>query len=231
MRTRWQLALVCAALPLLAAAQDDEPSYIVPPDAPPPASIFTTHQNPNTSTLPWKKTEPPAAAPPPAAPSTYKPNDTVPFGHASSSVSQPIPAGPRMMQAVPVPGVDAIEVTTPAAPQPETPQVNPAAENPAVPTGATSPIFPDRPVLPPRKIIVRVLNKVTGRAETLEGKAGRGDPVRRARYPDGDVRGLDPRIAARLRRAARYPRARAGPDEGRRQAAVPRLDVCEQPRR
>jgi hypothetical protein len=156
-------AALLAAIPTFALAQQDVPeSHIVPPDA--QSGVYTTHKE--QPLLPWKK----QPAPPISSPALNP--GPIPFGHAAPEVSQPVPNGPRTMQAAPVPDVGSVEVMEPAAPAAAVPEVNPAAENPAVPTEETSPIFSTTDVPRPLKIVVRALNKVTGRSEKFELRPG-----------------------------------------------------------
>ena len=97
---------------------------------------------------------------------------TVPFGRSSSQPSAaPSPASPAA-QAVPVQGVDAIEVTEPAAPSVVPLEADPVTEDPAEPTEETAPIFSTTFALKPRHIVFRALNKVTGRASVVEVAPG-----------------------------------------------------------
>ena len=64
-------------------------------------------------------------------------------------------------------------VSEPAPPTPVAPEADPAKEDPALPTEFSSPIFDaatDNGA--PRKIILRVLNKVTAQAAQIEAKPG-----------------------------------------------------------
>ena len=116
---------------------------------------------------------PPAQSSPQEKPAWLK---TVPFGKSSSSVSQPVPNGPHAAQAVPVQGVDAIEMREPAAPSNTPLEADPATEDPATPTEETAPIFSEENAKRPQHIVFRALNKVTGRASLIE--AAPEEPVR-----------------------------------------------------
>ncbi len=189
------VALASVMVTAVASAQSDDQGGIAPlpsdtsmtritPDGPSDAdSIFTTHK---PGTLPWKANAPtgPSAAPQPvqAIPSASPFNttpavgnssgampDKVPFGHAS--LPPVIPAGPHATTSAPVADVDAVEVSEPAPATPVVPEADPAKEDPANPTELTSPIFDaSSDNGGPRKIVLRVLNKVTGQSERLDAK-------------------------------------------------------------
>ncbi len=175
------LAMMVALIPCALSAQDavDDPVSIVAPDA--QKGVYTTQKS-----LPWEKAgalpspallkldEQGAQKPVPAKPEAAKPKwlATVPFGKASSDVSQPLPTGPRAATAVPVQDVDAIEVTEPAAASTAPLEADPASENPQTPTEETSPIFSTDNASVPHKVVFSVLNKVTGRSERIEAKPG-----------------------------------------------------------
>ena len=151
------------------------------------SAVMSTHTQPSqpavpaATALPWKNTEPApapqapatliapvpnAAAPMPAAPiATYQ--GKIPFGHAEAPAPI-IPSGPHETVAVPVVNVDSLEPPEASPPTPIAPQADPAKEDPAQPTELTSPIFgdTDNPNLP-RKIILRLLNKVTAQSVLL----------------------------------------------------------------
>ena len=179
------LAMMIALAPHVPMAQEEsaDPVSIVPPDS--QKGVYTTH----TKRLPWEEgkglpppallkldsegdTKPGAKPAPAAANGKQKWLTTVPFGKASSDVSQPVPTGPRAATAVPVQDVDAIEVTEPAAASTAPLEADPASENPEVPTEETSPMFTSQRIAAPSKVKFRALNKVTGRGELLEAKPG-----------------------------------------------------------
>ncbi len=96
----------------------------------------------------------------------------VPFGHAEPPPPV-IPSGPHATVAVPVVDVDAVESGEAAPPTPVAPQADPAKEDPAEPTDLTSPIFtPESGTNWPRKLVLRVLNKVTGQSAIITLKPG-----------------------------------------------------------
>lgn len=179
-----------ALLPLFAAsvafAQQEAPAPTT--IAPPPTfgkqpGFYTTHDAPaNAPTaLPWMKQQQESLQSPqspspfaaPAAPAAAGKPDYMPFQRAAPNVSQPVPEGPQMMRSVPVENIDGIEVTEPAAPADTTLEANPVAEDPATPSEINSPIFSaDVDSKTPRTIVLRVLNKVTARAEQLTTSPG-----------------------------------------------------------
>jgi len=74
---------------------------------------------------------------------------------------------------VPVENIDGIEVTEPAAPAPAVLEADPVKEDPAAPTELTAPMFDAKAdTKTPRTITLRVLNKVTARAEELKAQPG-----------------------------------------------------------
>lgn len=172
-------AVILTAAPYVVTAQDaapNTPTSIVPFGSQ-PRGIYSTHPQPQDSTapLPWQKA--PAPSPTTSVPGSYQPRlpppGQIPFGREAPNVSQPLPTGPRTTEAMPVQDVDSVEVSTPAPAEAPTDVANPAAENPAVPKEETSPIFAaDSKFLPPKKVIVRALNKVTGQSSLLEIKPG-----------------------------------------------------------
>lgn len=145
------------------------------------ASIMTTHKDAPSAeqqpqdkpheSLPWSKPEAPAPAKPATSSAPAKFQGAVPFGHVE--IPKPVMTGPRAVSAVPVEGVDAIESSEPAPPTPIAPEANPAQENPEQPTELTSPMFKEEPEpRSPRKIVLRVLNKVTAQSQLLKFKPG-----------------------------------------------------------
>ena len=92
----------------------------------------------------------------------------IPFGKPSSDTSTFAPKGTTASQAVPVQGVDTIEVTEPAAASTAPLEADPAKEDPAEPTEETAPIFSATQGLKPQHVVFRALNKVTGRASVVE---------------------------------------------------------------
>jgi hypothetical protein len=166
--------------PLPFQAGDDASGRITPPVR--DESILTTKrpaQGEPAAALPWQKAEPAAqpvpfgrgessgpAAQPDAA---YQPK--IPFGRAEPS-GPVIPSGPHATEAVPVVGVDAVEASEPAPPTPVEPEADPVQQDPAEPTELTSPIFePEQGARAPRKIVIRVLNKVTAQAKLISFNA------------------------------------------------------------
>lgn len=159
------LAAFVAAVPLLANAQEtDDTKAALPWERAGPSTL------PSPALLKLDEPPPNQIKPPPKGKPSWL--TTVPFGKPSSTVSQPLPKGPQMLQAVPVQGVDAIEVTEPAVPSTAPLEADPAKENPEIPTEETSPIFSGKNVPTPRKIILRALNKVTGQSELIEARPG-----------------------------------------------------------
>lgn len=137
-------------------------------------SILSTRHAPGDAVaapLPWQKAEPaaPAVAPSPFAPP--KPNAAlptkVPFGRAEPS-GPVIPSAPHISAAVPVVNVDAIEASEAAPPTPVAPEADPVQQDPAEPTELTSPIFePEGAAIAPRRVVLRVLNKVTAQSQVI----------------------------------------------------------------
>jgi hypothetical protein len=124
------------------------------PDAPAPMKM--------PSPAPFGKSSqvPAAEQPATAKASSYLP-DKVPFGRATP-VGPEIPSAPHNTVATPVVDVDSVEVSEPAPPTPVAPEADPATQSPEEPTALTSPIFDSvSDSGAPRKIVVRVLNKVT----------------------------------------------------------------------
>jgi len=168
-----------APLPFQAPATDAQ--RITPPTR--DDTILSTKRNAQPETpvrLPWQKAEPadaPAVAAAPFAPATdttAKPNAVyqpkIPFGHAEPS-GPVVPSGPHSTEAVPVVGVDAVEASEAAPPTPVEPEADPVQQDPAEPTELTSPIFEaEENALTPRKIVIRVLNKVTAQAQLISFK-------------------------------------------------------------
>ena len=172
-----------APLPLQPPANDA--ARITPPTR--DESILSTKrgvQNEQGATLPWQKAEPSRDEAPRIAPTPFgrgessgqaaKPDAAyqpkIPFGRAEPS-GPVIPSGPHSTEAVPVVGVDAVEASEAAPPTPVEPEADPVQQDPAEPTELTSPIFePDHGPLTPRKIIIRVLNKVTAQAKLISFK-------------------------------------------------------------
>lgn len=113
--------------------------------------------------LPWQAPAPVQVAPPggQAQPAP------IPFGKPTASQYQPIPEGPHTATAVPVENIDAIEASEPAPATPATDVADPANENPAEPTELTAPIFATEKFAPVRSVHLRVVNKVTGRAQDV----------------------------------------------------------------
>ena len=177
--------------PLPEAATDSQQRIVPENPNPVDAAIMSTHTHAATdaaapSALPWKKPDTasnaaPAPAPlptavaKPATPTTtpfgtYQPK--VPFGHAEPT-GPVVPSAPHISTAVPVGSVDAVESSEAAPPTPVAAQADPAKEDPADPTELTSPIFePENGANWPRKLVLRVLNKVTGQSQLVALKPG-----------------------------------------------------------
>lgn len=97
----------------------------------------------------------------------------MPFKKGSSLPTPGAPAALPMNQSVPIENIDGVEVSEPAAPVEMHDVANPAAEDPAAPTELTAPLFAaNSDTKTPREIVLRVLNKVTARAELLKAKPG-----------------------------------------------------------
>jgi hypothetical protein len=125
-------------------------------------------------TIPFTSdTKPLATTNPPVPATAAKPLPAIiPFGRAAPS-GPVIPSTPHIAIAVPVVDVDAAEAAAAAPPTPIAPAADPVAEDPAQPTELTSPMFDATSDNgSPRKMIFRVLNKVTGQSALLEAKPG-----------------------------------------------------------
>lgn len=155
-----------------AAVAQQDGFYTTHDEAKKPAVPYVEPAQP----LPWLKqpAQQPQTLPPSYKPSVPDPN-AIPFQRGSSMPNsyQPVIQGGPAQQAVPVENLDAVEVTEPAAPSQPVVGANPAEEDPAAPTELTSPLFSaEVDTKTPRTIALRVLNKVTARAETLVLKPG-----------------------------------------------------------
>lgn len=168
------MRLLAAALLLLATPAIAQEA-IVPPEARAQQnSILTTKPAPagQSEQLPWLQQPVPVAPPGSQAMPAQ-----IPFGKSTASQYQPIQETPHTATAVPVENVDAIQASEPAPPTPAAPGADPVNENPAEPTELTAPIFLKEEHAPPRIAIVRVLNKVTARAQTIELKPAKMETV------------------------------------------------------
>lgn len=133
------------------------------------SDVMTTHahgsapapQAPVAIAAPVASTPAPVMAAPPAL---YQ--GKIPFGHAEAPAPI-IPEGPHGTIAVPVVNVQSLEAPEAAPPSPIAPQADPAQEDPAQPTELTSPMFGEGDTTSPRKIILRLLNKVTAQSQLL----------------------------------------------------------------
>lgn len=100
------------------------------------------------------------------------PSGNVPFGRASQEVYAPVPTGPRDVTAAPVEevGVSNEELEPARAPDP----VALAPKDPTEPTPQTTPIFEaeNEHSVPLRYVVLRALNKVTGRTTEVKGLTG-----------------------------------------------------------
>jgi hypothetical protein len=131
------------------------------------SGIYTTKDE----SLPWLQKQQ-EQMPPGYQPSVPGKGD-IPFQRATPYGAQAVPAPLPMDRSVPVENIDGIEVSEPAAPAEVPVGADPASEDPAQPTEHNSPLFSTEPdTSAPRTIVLRVLNKVTARAETLEAKPG-----------------------------------------------------------
>lgn len=154
------------------APREETPSRIAPIDS--DQSIYSTKPpaatenaaKPAIAPVPFGRGESGGQAASPAA--VYQPK--IPFGRAEPS-GPVIPSGPHKAEAVPVVGVDSVEASEAAPPTPVAPEADPVQQDPEVPTELTSPIFePEQGILTPRKIVIRVLNKVTTQAQLISFK-------------------------------------------------------------
>lgn len=146
-------------------------------------SIYTTKK------LPFAKASPPGMNTKPeegvgaggakapaanAAPTNIAPTPAsaapIPFGKSTAVMDKQFVTGPKSISAVPVENVDAIETGEPAPAEPAENVANPAKEDPAQPTQLTAPIFTPQSSEGIRSATIRVLNKVTARAEKIELK-------------------------------------------------------------
>lgn len=154
-----------------ALTREELPSRIAPIE--PDQSIYSTKApasenavKPAIASVPFGRGESSGVAPSPEA--VYQPK--IPFGRAEPS-GPVIPSGPHKTEAVPVVGVDSVEASEAAPPTPVAPEADPVQQDPEVPTELTSPIFePEQGILTPRKIVIRVLNKVTTQAQLISFK-------------------------------------------------------------
>ena len=154
------------------SAEDSDSSAVMSTHAPQPQQQPVA---PNAA-LPWsapapivqQQPMPTAVIAPGGAPAAYQPK--IPFGHAEAPAPI-IPEGPHATVSVPVVNVQSLEAPEAAPQTPSDPQADPAKQDPAEPTDLTSPIFgdTDNPATP-RKIILRVLNKVTAQSWVLTFK-------------------------------------------------------------
>ena len=115
-----------------------------------------------------------------------------PFGKSSASSEKPIPDGPHTTRAVPVENVEAIEAGEPAPAEPPENAANPVAEDPAQPTELSAPMFSPEQNAAPRATILRVLNKVTARAEKLELKTDKPEIAGKLRITASHCQHSDP---------------------------------------
>lgn len=123
--------------------------------------------------LPWQEPAPV----PVAQPGAQAVPQPIPFGRPSANVFERGVALPGSVRAVPVENIDAIEASEPA-PAVATPhEADPVNEDPAAPTELTAPIFTKPDVMIPRKTVLRVLNKVTARAQEITLAPGETVPV------------------------------------------------------
>ncbi len=127
--------------------------------------------------LPWHDPAPVAVTPPGAQaqpqPIPTRPSlagTPSPFGKSTASQYQPIPAGPHTATAVPVENIDMIEASEPAPAVARPLEADPANEDPAAPTEYSAPIFESQDTQIPRMAVVKVLNKVTARAQQVNIK-------------------------------------------------------------
>ena len=144
------------AADVLPPITSEQPGAAVATSPTPPAAEHTY----TTKKMPFAKANVDTAPlPPKPAPAT------IPFGKSTASSEKPISDAPHTARAVPVENVDAIETGEPAPAEPPESGANPVAEDPAMPTELSAPIFSAEQNAVPRSTIVRVLNKVTARSE------------------------------------------------------------------
>ncbi len=123
--------------------------------------------------LPWQQEKTAPAPAPIAAPTPPKPNNYMPFGRASAPIGEEIPAGPHTAAAAPVSDIDAVEASEPAPPEPPEEGADPVTEDASAPTELTAPIFGGvEDAGAPRKMLIRVLNKVTAQSTLFRAKPG-----------------------------------------------------------
>lgn len=104
-------------------------------------------------------------------PNNYLPTKS-PFGRATPTGPE-VPSAPHNTVATPVGVVDSVEVSEPAPPTPPPVGADPVTEDPAAPTEFTSPIFETATDDgSPRKIVFRVLNKVTAQSSLFKARPG-----------------------------------------------------------
>jgi hypothetical protein len=112
----------------------------------------------------------------PGAPSLGAYQPAMPFGRGESS-GPAIPSGPHTTVAVPVVDVDAVETREAAPPTPPAEGENPADENPEEPTEMTAPLFEASGINYSRRVIIRLLNKVTGQSKLISFKPGESTKI------------------------------------------------------
>jgi hypothetical protein len=116
----------------------------------------------------------------------------IPFGKSTASMEKPVSDGPRAIRAVPVENIDAIEAGEPSPAEPAEDIANPVTEDPAQPTELSAPIFSAQQHAAPRSTIVRVLNKVTARAEKIELKPDKPEAAGKLRLTASHCQHSDP---------------------------------------
>jgi hypothetical protein len=184
---KWVSAVGAAAmlLALPAVAQETLPfqmqnkSIVAPETRAANDAILTTKDN-AAPALPWQQpvqVAPPGAQAVPAPVPGIQPGGPVPFGKSTASQYQPIQESPHTATAGPVENIDAVQTSQPAPAAPAPPEADPANEDPSAPTELTAPIFSAEEHAPPRIAVVKVLNKVTARAQTVELRGGQMQKV------------------------------------------------------
>lgn len=152
------------------AAADSVYSTKQPAAMPPQPARGQPWNNQTLAPSPENMQMPPKPAPQQAQAGGRFPQGYVPFGKASAEVTAPVPTGPRQTRAVPVENVGIVAEELP--PAVEQPPIALPPRDPTEPTAQTAPIFEDDDAAGVRNVVLRGLNKVTARVETIEGPAG-----------------------------------------------------------
>lgn len=140
----------------------------LPGMVPPPSKLPAFSETKRPISL---KSTAPAPAPAATKPNSFMP-EKIPFGRVEKPLAPEVPVGPRTTVAIPVPNVDAVEVSEPAPPAPPPPGADPVSEDASLPTEFSSPIFEGTDNGMPRKIVIRALNKVTAQSQLFRIRPG-----------------------------------------------------------